>query len=159
MHKKDKKNMLDGMTGQISSFNPEIYCQSNENLRSPNTKNGTYLPNNNQLNNDSDIINKCNHDDLYEGKNNFCKECGIYVIPNIETYREPNFEHRTGVNANLEYNLMIKKQVNNRFFNPKSVSLNYRDPLIIYIRSKSNEFKFMSITTYCAISYMDAVLS
>ena len=54
---------------------------------------------------------------------------------------------------------MIKKQNNNRFFNPKSSLISKRDHLINYIYSKAKEFNFSSMSTYCGISYMDAVLS
>jgi len=54
---------------------------------------------------------------------------------------------------------MIKKQSNNRLYNPESASLQYRERLISFIRSKTQEFQFTSLTTYCAISYMDSVLS
>ena len=119
----------------------------------------TILSTNNELRNGGLLISKCDHINLFEGRNNFCKECGILVIPNIETYRESIFEHKTGVDANLEQSLMIKKQTNNRLFNPESQTLKYREKLINYIRSKSTEYNFNCLTAYCSISYMDAVLS
>jgi hypothetical protein len=59
----------------------------------------------------------------------------------------------------MEYNFMIKKQANNRLYNPKSISLKYRERLIAFLRSKSTEYQFTSLTTYCSLSYMDTVLS
>jgi len=102
---------------------------------------------------------KCNHGDYFLGKNKFCKKCGIYIIEGVETYREPCYENSGKIDSNTEYSLMIKKQSNNRLFNPKSLSLQYRERLISYIRSKSQELQFSSLTTYSAISYMDSVLS
>ena len=149
--------MLSDTTKEINSYNPE--STSFQSLTNSLTTNDTFLSTNNDQRNDNISINKCYHMNLYKGKNNFCKECGILVIPDIETYRETIFEHRTGVDANLEYGLMIKKQANNRLFNPKSGTLKYREKLIRYICSKSTEYNFKCMTTYCGISYMDAVLS
>lgn len=104
-------------------------------------------------------IERCKHGEYFVGKNTFCNKCGLYIIDGIETYREPCFEHSGKIDPNMEYNFMIKKQANNRLYNPKSISLKYRERLITYLRSKSSEYQFSSLTTYCSISYMDTVLS
>ena len=46
--------------------------------------------------------NKCRHLNFFEGKNKFCKDCNIFLIDNVETYRESIYESRTGVHAELE---------------------------------------------------------
>lgn len=94
----------------------------------------------------------------------FCRNCGIHMSkmsPNTKYYRSSKYNvvYLYRMDGNLVLPELIKKQSQNRIYNPNSNHLSYRAELIAFIEEIALKLDYSEATYHLAISMIDALLS